>query len=340
MIRRPPRSTLSSSSAASDVYKRQIEKYRPATLEDVVSQDQIVGTLNKLVGENKMPHLLFYGPPGTGKTSTILAIARQIYGNNLPTMVLQLNASDDRGISVVRNQIKEFASTRMVFSSGHKLIVLDEADAMTNDAQMALRRVIEKYTKNVRFCIICNYVSKIIPALQSRCTRFRFSPLKPEQIVGRLEQIISEENCKVEDGALDALMTLGKGDMRRCVNILQSTSMAFPSVTEDSVYLCTGNPLPRDIESICQCLLADSYNTALDKIQQLKIDKGLALQDILTAVGAWIEKWDFAPEIKCFLYDELSTIEYRLAFGASERTQLHGLVGIFTQVKGMVHASA
>merc|ERR1711907_256510 len=154
-----------------------------------------------------------------------MAIAKKQYGNNLSTMVLQLNASDDRGINVVRNQIKEFASTRMVFSSGHKLIILDEADAMTNDAQMALRRVIEKYTKNVRFCIICNYVSKIIPALQSRCTRFRFSPLKSEQIVDRLNQIVTAEGITMEDGSIEALLRLGKGDMRRCVNILQSTSM-------------------------------------------------------------------------------------------------------------------
>merc|ERR1712096_489776 len=146
-----------------------VEKYRPSSLEEVVSQDNIVQTLERLVASEKLPHLLFYGPPGTGKTSTILAIAKKMYGQNLSQMVLQLNASDDRGIDVVRNQIKEFSSTRMVFSSAHKLIILDEADAMTSDAQMALRRVIEKYTKNVRFCIICNYVSKIIPALQSRC---------------------------------------------------------------------------------------------------------------------------------------------------------------------------
>merc|ERR1711934_897 len=206
-----------------------VEKYRPSSLDDVVSQENIITTLTQLVEAKKMPHLLFYGPPGTGKTSTILAIAKGIYGNNIQTMALQLNASDDRGIAVVRNQIKEFASTRMVFSSGHKLIILDEADAMTNDAQMALRRVIEKYTKNVRFCIICNYVSKIIPALQSRCTRFRFSPLSKAQIVGRLDDIIAAESVEATEDGKNALIKLARGDMRKVVNILQSTAMAFPS---------------------------------------------------------------------------------------------------------------
>ncbi|KAJ1829872.1 Subunit of heteropentameric Replication factor C (RF-C), partial [Coemansia sp. RSA 2703] len=134
-----------------------VEKYRPTSLDELVSQSDIVDTLQRFIDDGKLPHLLFYGPPGTGKTTTILAIARKLYGKNMGSMVLELNASDDRGIDVIRDQIKTFASTRTVFSSGLKLVILDEADAMTTPAQAALRRVIEKYTKNVRFCIICNY---------------------------------------------------------------------------------------------------------------------------------------------------------------------------------------
>ena len=150
-----------------------VEKYRPTNLDEVYGQTEIVTILHKFISENKLPHLLFYGPPGTGKTSTIVALAREIYGKNYSNMVLELNASDDRGIDVVRNQIKEFASTRQIFSKGFKLIILDEADAMTNAAQNALRRIIEKYTKNTRFCILANYSHKLTPALLSRCTRFR-----------------------------------------------------------------------------------------------------------------------------------------------------------------------
>lgn len=173
-----------------------VEKYRPATLDDLVSHKDITATVEKFIEKNRLPHLLFYGPPGTGKTSTILAMARKLYGEKWRNNVLELNASDERGIDVVREQVKSFASTRNVFSastSGFKLIVLDEADAMTTAAQGALRRVIEQYTRNVRFCIICNYVNKIIPAIQSRCTRFRFNPLELDQVESRLQHVIDQE---------------------------------------------------------------------------------------------------------------------------------------------------
>ena len=135
-----------------------VEKYRPNALQELISHEDIIKTIRKFISQDKLPHLLFYGPPGTGKTSTILACAKEIYSpKQFNSMVLELNASDDRGINVVRNQILSFASTRTIFNSGYKLIILDEADAMTNDAQNALRRIIEKYTENVRFCMICNY---------------------------------------------------------------------------------------------------------------------------------------------------------------------------------------
>jgi len=312
-----------------------VEKYRPSTLEDVVSQDDIVTTLERLVGSQKMPHLLFYGPPGTGKTSTILAIAKGMYGQNMNQMVLQLNASDDRGIDVVRNQIKEFSSTRMVFSSAHKLIILDEADAMTNDAQMALRRVIEKYTKNVRFCIICNYVSKIIPALQSRCTRFRFSPLSKNQIVGRLDDIVAAEGVTATTEGKDALIRLARGDMRKVVNILQATAMAFPEVTENNVYLCTGNPLPDDMQQIVSWLLNSKFSEALNNIWTLKTLKGLALQDILTEVAPFVSAIEFPAEVRIYITEKLADLEYRLSTGSNERVQLAGLVGIFAVARDM-----
>ncbi|KAH9691264.1 retrovirus-related pol polyprotein from transposon RE1 [Citrus sinensis] len=173
-----------------------VEKYRPQSLADVAAHRDIVDTIDRLTSENRLPHLLLYGPPGTGKTSTILAVARKLYGAQYHNMILELNASDDRGIDVVRQQIQDFASTQS-FSFGVKasvkLVLLDEADAMTKDAQFALRRVIEKYTKNTRFALICNQVNKIIPALQSRCTRFRFAPLEPVHVTERLKHVIEAE---------------------------------------------------------------------------------------------------------------------------------------------------
>jgi replication factor C subunit 3/5 len=219
-----------------DSEANRVEKYRPATLADVSGHQDILATINKFVDSNRLPHLLLYGPPGTGKTSTILALARRIYGaENVRQMVLELNASDDRGIDVVREQIKTFASTKQIFSlgantakaggssiAGYKLIILDEADAMTNTAQMALRRIMEKYTANTRFCIIANYSHKLSPALLSRCTRFRFSPLKERDIRVLVDKVIEEENVKILPDATDALVRLSKGDMRRALNVLQA----------------------------------------------------------------------------------------------------------------------
>jgi replication factor C subunit 3/5 len=210
----------------------------------VSGHHDILATINKFVDSNRLPHLLLYGPPGTGKTSTILALARRIYGaDNMRQMVLELNASDDRGIDVVREQIKTFASTKQIFTlgasasrtgiAGFKLIILDEADAMTNTAQMALRRIMEKYTANTRFCIIANYSHKLSPALLSRCTRFRFSPLKERDIRVLVDKVIEEENVKITTDATESLVRLSKGDMRRALNVLQAchASSSLPCVS-------------------------------------------------------------------------------------------------------------
>ncbi|KXS09590.1 P-loop containing nucleoside triphosphate hydrolase protein [Gonapodya prolifera JEL478] len=306
-----------------------VEKYRPQELDEVISHQNIISTISKFISENRLPHLLFYGPPGTGKTTTILAIARQLYGAKWKSMVLELNASDDRGIDVVREQIKSFASTRAVFSTGFKMIILDEADAMTQAAQAALRRVIESYTRNVRFCIICNYVSKIIPALQSRCTRFRFSPLKLDQIEKRLDFIRDKENINLTPDGKEALLKLSQGDMRRALNILQACHAGYPAIDQTAVYTCTGDPLPADIERILEWMLSEEFSTALEKIRSLKTDKGIALNDILTGVHAFLAQLELPPNCRVYLLDRISDVEYKLNSGCTERIQLPAMVGAF-----------
>lgn len=250
-----------------------VEKYRPDTLDDVSGHQDILATINRFVDSNRLPHLLLYGPPGTGKTSTILALARRIYGaKNVRQMVLELNASDDRGIDVVREQIKTFASTKQIFTSvpktgdgpslaSFKLIVLDEADAMTAVAQMALRRIMEKYTANTRFCIIANYTHKLSPALLSRCTRFRFSPLKEPDIRRIVDLVIDKEDIKIEPGAVDSLVKLSKGDMRRALNVLQACHassksmeyMKYPAYCNDSDLLSRHAPTDKGTAAARAC---------------------------------------------------------------------------------------
>ncbi|CAK7346946.1 unnamed protein product [Dovyalis caffra] len=318
-----------------------VEKYRPQSLTDVAAHRDIVNTIDRLTGENRLPHLLLYGPPGTGKTSTILAVARKLYGAQYHNMILELNASDDRGIDVVRQQIQDFASTQS-FSFGAKasvkLVLLDEADAMTKDAQFALRRVIEKYTKNTRFALICNHVNKIIPALQSRCTRFRFAPLNPMQVGERLKHVIEAEGLDVTESGLEALKRLSNGDMRKALNILQSTHMASQQITEEAVYLCTGNPLPKDIEQITHWLLNESFAESYKRIFEIKTRKGLALVDIVREVTMFVFNIKMKADVRVPLINDLADIEYRLSFGCNDKLQLGSLIASFTRARSTLVA--
>ncbi|CAO2649571.1 Nn.00g069560.m01.CDS01 [Neocucurbitaria sp. VM-36] len=335
-----------------------VEKYRPNSLDDVEGHKDIIATINKFVDSNRLPHLLLYGPPGTGKTSTVLALARRIYGNkNMRQMVLELNASDDRGIDVVREQIKTFSSTKQIFSAApkagdsslatFKLIILDEADAMTATAQMALRRIMEKYTANTRFCIIANYTHKLSPALLSRCTRFRFSPLKDQDIRNLVDKVIEEEKVNITQDATDSLVTLSKGDMRRALNVLQachasSTPLQPPGkpapdpstierdqITQTTIYDCIAAPHPSDIKYIIETLLSKNDMTeCLRTVNNLKITKGLALADILTAISEDLVTNDVPPQVMVTWMSGLADIEYRLSGGGSEAIQTGAAIGV------------
>lgn len=311
--------------------------------------------------------MLLYGPPGTGKTSTVLALARRIYGNrNMRQMVLELNASDDRGIDVVREQIKTFSSTKQIFSSfpakdgangtstdgvggslaTFKLIILDEADAMTSTAQMALRRIMEKYTANTRFCIIANYTHKLSPALLSRCTRFRFSPLKDADIRRLVDLVVEKEEVNIAPDAVDSLVGLSKGDMRRALNVLQachasSTPLHVPGqrppegkierdlITQETIFDCIAAPHPADIATIRDTLLSNpDVTSCLTTINTLKVNKGLALADILTALGEELTTLDVPAQTRVMWLEGLAEIEHRLSGGGSENVQTGGLVGV------------
>ncbi|CAB3401991.1 unnamed protein product [Caenorhabditis bovis] len=320
-----------------------VEKYRPQTLTELVAHEEIVKTLSKFIENKTLPHLLFYGPPGTGKTTTVLAAARKMYPNTkLSSMVLELNASDDRGIDVVRNTIVQFAQTKSLFSTAKdaagdgikfKLVILDEADAMTKDAQNALRRIIEKYTDNVRFCIICNYLSSIIPAIQSRCTRFRFAPLEMKLIGPRLDHVVKQENLKMTDGGRTALLAVAGGDMRTVLNTLQSTAMSFAEISETTVYQCIGQPTPSEMKSAVNALLNDPVKKCIEVIKKNFFDNGYALQDVITHLHELAYTLDIPDDALSAIVTGLGEVEENLAAGCSNETQLAAVVACFFEAK-------
>ena len=264
-----------------------VEKYRPETLSNIISQTDIINTLNNMINKSKLPHIIFYGPPGTGKTTSILACAKQIYGENYRSMILELNGSDDRGINVVREQIKDFSTTKFILnqiindisdvepsigqssttdnnifkknplsSVQMKLVILDEADSMTYDAQFALRRVIENFTNNTRFCLICNYLTKIIPALQSRCTIFKFHPILFNEHLNHIKTIAIKEKVQINDDCYKEIINLSEGDMRKSINLLQSLYLTYSNEIIDinKIYQIVGYSNPTDTKELMNIL--------------------------------------------------------------------------------------
>lgn len=261
-----------------------IEKYRPSTLDEVSSHKQIIKTLRKFISNNTLPHLCFYGPPGTGKTSTCVALARELYGRHYRVMVLELNASDDRGIGVVRTRIKDFASTCAFDVSGVKLIILDEADAMTNEAQLALRRIMELYSDNVRFCIICNYLTKIIDPLQSRCNKFKFNALESKHIKKRIDFIAGEEGITLEKGVKSVLVKECSGDMRSIVNSLQAATTTSTTISVDLMYEVLGKVKPSVIREFWSDLESKELEENMRWVEEAR-DQGLSIHSFVEALS-------------------------------------------------------
>lgn len=253
-------------------------------------------------------------------------------------MVLELNASDERGINVVRDQIKNFASTQNFFQKGVKLVILDEADSMTNPAQMALRRIMEQYTKYTRFCLICNQVSRIIPALQSRCARFRFETLPIEASMQRVDFIIQSENMMIENDAKEALIKLAKGDIRRVVNILQTSHMIIGEeqvISEYNIHQITGTPTKQHLHKIFEILLNDILLESINKIYFIIKENSLALVDIITGIYPIVMELDVDEKIKRYLATQMCEAEYNLCKGCSDEIQLGFFVSAFVKIRTM-----
>ncbi|EGD75544.1 replication factor C 4 [Salpingoeca rosetta] len=318
-----------------------VEKYRPRTTADVAHQSQVIATLRATISGADMPHLLFYGPPGTGKTSTILALSRELFGPQLmKERVLELNASDERGISVVREKIKTFASTSV--SKGvdgypcppFKIIILDEADAMTAAAQSALRRTMEKYSNVTRFCLICNYISRIIEPLASRCAKFRFKPLSRDTLVGRLQHIRDKEDVQCSDEVLARIIDLVDGDMRQAITFLQSASRLCGSsgVEVHHVEEIAGaipNAVMTDLLDKCR---QGSFENLQETVQSILLDGFSADTIVEELLQLVVEADDISDTQKADIAHKLAQVDKRLVDGADEELQIMDLCATTMQV--------
>ncbi len=308
-----------------------VEKYRPKNINEIISHDQNIETIKKLLVNQSLPNLLFHGSPGTGKTSTIMTIAKEMYGHNIRLMVMKLDASDDRGINSVREDIKGFAEKSNMFQKGVRLIILDEADSMTFDAQFALRRIIEKYSATIRFCLICNYENKIIPAIRSRCANFRFSNIDIKHINTKLECIAKCENLSYEDNVINIISNLSKGDLRKAINLLQSLSMQTKFITCAICYEIAGVPTNIEIKEILLILTNDNINfdKCHDKINNLLNNKGYSLSIVLKELITELLDYNINENKLPQIISDLSDLENMVSKSTFNDIYITSLIGIF-----------
>lgn len=310
------------------------EKYRPKNLDEVIGQRHVTERLKAYVETKNMPHLLMTGPAGTGKTTCSLAMAREMFGDEWKGNFIELNASDERGIDVVRGKIKEFARTAPLGNAEFKIIFMDEADALTSDAQAALRRTMEKYSKICRFILSCNYSSKIIDPIQSRCAVFRFKPLSKDDVKGFLMRIVTNEDVKIDDEALDALVHVARGDMRRAVNSLQVAASMDKTIDVDTIYQTTGLANPEEVKKMIETALKGNFIAARDKLDEIMIEFGLSGQDIIRQIHSSFFELSIDDREKVMLMDKTGEIEFRIIEGSNERIQLEALLAYLVMVGG------
>ncbi|MBT4540297.1 replication factor C small subunit [Candidatus Woesearchaeota archaeon] len=307
-----------------------IEKYRPSTFDEIKGQEDIKRKIKAFIKKGNMPHLMFSGPAGTGKSTLAIVVAKQMFGENWKQNFLELNASDERGIDVVRNKVKDFARTRALGNVPFKVIFLDESDALTKEAQQALRRTMENYTQTCRFILSNNYSSKIIDPIQSRCTLFRFKPLAKEDIFVLIESIAKAEDLDMEENAKQALFEISGGDCRRMENILQSCAALDSKITEELVFSMASVAKPKEVEEILQLAINNKFIDARNKLLDAMLRYGLSGQDIIKQIQRQVLELDIDDRMKVKLIDKCGEIEFRMTEGSDEYLQLEALLANFT----------
>jgi replication factor C subunit 3/5 len=339
------------------------EKYRPGTIENIIYHEKITKTIVNYMDANKLPHLLFYGPPGTGKTSSIIAIAKHYYKEDFHNMILVLNASEERGIETVRNRIKQFVTTSGLpenkTTPPFKLIILDEIDAMTEDAQAILRKVVEKYVSNVRFCFICNYLKKINPAIQSRCIIFRFKPIPEKNLTDFVLDVCDKEKIKINKNAIKLIIKRSNGDMRKLLNILQSIYMyinnsdiktnsnssnnklsktQYSLIDENDVSKILSCPTDSNIIQILKYLQENELEKSYKYISKIIEDDGISLVELISCIYEYFMDKIINNNDKIIKYDlekciqvikNMSMINENLTYCNNDKFQIVSFISIF-----------
>jgi len=309
-----------------------IEKYRPKNLSEVVGQQDVVERLHSYVTTKALPHLLFTGPAGVGKTTCAIALAREMFGSTWSMNFRELNASDERGIDVVRTQIKQFARTAPLGDATFKILFLDEADALTQDAQAALRRTMENYAETCRFVLSCNYSSKIIDPIQSRCAIYRFRPLTDEAICEEMARIAKIEGIIIDEKAYNAITYVSLGDMRKAINALQGAAIVSNVVTAENVFAITSNAKPEEITGLLRLCLEGDFETAERMLRTLMYDKGIAPNELLNQLYREISRSETLDRrVKVDLIDHLGETDFRLSEGADADIQMDAMLARFVR---------
>jgi replication factor C small subunit len=305
------------------------EKYRPKRFEEVVGQDDIIKKVQNLTKAMNIPHLLFAGPAGTGKSTLALIAVKELFGVHWKENYLELNASDERGIDVIRQKVKDFARTKSIGKVPFKVIFLDEADALTKEAQQALRRTMENFTNTCRFIMSCNYSSKIIDPIQSRCVVLRFKLLEKKDIEKRIKFIAEKENLQIDEKTTETLYEDSEGDCRRVINLLQAAASISPMITKELVNTLISSAKPGDIKIVLEYALSSDFIKAKEKLLDVMLKESVSGTDIIKAIQKEIWNLQIDDELKVRLTEKTGEIEFRMVEGSDEFIQLEALLASF-----------